>query len=168
MRWAALWGRLTNGWRTAAFPPEPPAERRTAARSSESGEPPGAAATDTPESGQANGAEADRALDDDLRLLRDVPIPEEAEELNALSTSTLDRIGYLCTFNLRGNAKEAGDYYRRAFRQRSFEYAEYTDGSTVNLMGGNDTYSLLVGIFPNENISERVTVTLTYGVKKAN
>lgn len=99
--------------------------------------------------------------------LSDIPIPEEAEGLHALGTSTPDRFGYLCTFGLLRNAEEAGDYYRRAFRQRSMEFAEYTDGSTVNLMGGNDLCSLLVGIFPRDNLEDGVTVTLTYGVKKA-
>ena len=93
--------------------------------------------------------------------LPDFPIPEEAEQLRALSTSESDRIGCLCTFNLRGNAEQAGDYYRRAFRQRSLAFAEYADESTVHLMGGNDDCSLLVGIFPNE-LAEGVTVTLTY------
>ncbi|WP_372636237.1 hypothetical protein [Cohnella sp.] len=99
--------------------------------------------------------------------LSDIPIPEEAEGLHALGTSTPDRFGYLCTFSLPRNAEEAGDYYRQAFQQRSMAFAEYTDGSTVNLMGGNDLCSLLVGIFPRDNLEDGVTVTLTYGIKKA-
>jgi|GEM_PF-6432257 len=113
--------------------------------------------------------EPDRGFDgvDGFDGMSDIPIPEEAEGLNALGTNTPDRFGYLCTFILPRNAEEAGEYYRRAFRQRNMAFAEYTDGSTVNLMGGNDLCSLLVGIFPRDNLEDGVTVTLTYGIKKS-
>jgi len=92
----------------------------------------------TAEDARTDERHADPGSDGTFANMPDIPIPDEAEGLNALGTSTSDSFGYLCTFGLRRNAEEAGDYYRRVFRLRCFEYAEYSDGSSVRIGSNGD------------------------------
>lgn len=76
---------------------------------------------------------------------KEIAIPEGAEIINAMKTSTGEGVGYIVTIKVCHGIRITSDFYRKAFQDNSFVISEFSDESTVNLIGGNDTYSFLVG-----------------------
>ncbi|MCD9023948.1 hypothetical protein [Cohnella silvisoli] len=96
---------------------------------------------------------------------KEAAIPDGAQIVNTMKTSTTDGEGYIVIFNVKQSAKEVGDFYRKTFKEQGFELSEFSEDSNITLMGGNDTHSFLVGIAKNEEDKDGSTVTLTYGTK---
>ncbi len=61
---------------------------------------------------------------------KDVAIPDEAEIVSTLKISSDDGSGYFVTFNLKMNAKDAADFYRKSLKEQGLELSELAATAT--------------------------------------
>lgn len=96
---------------------------------------------------------------------KEIPIPDGAKIETTMKTSTAEGTGYIVNYSVNEDSKVIGDLYREAFKKLGFEISEFSDQTSVSLLGNNDTHSFLLGITPIEEDKKVTSVTITYGTK---